>query len=142
MAMESTRQWCWSCLAVAALAGVSTGCTSSQPSARPEIDAISKEDHYGTATKRLLYEFRAIVRKHGVNGAKRELPIVLENFDGYEQQALGQHAATYKEIVEKLKALEGTLGAASREAAIAAADEIGALADKLPGTADPNPMVE
>jgi hypothetical protein len=38
--------------------------------------------------------------------------------------------------------LEGSLGSANRDAAVKAADEIGALANKLPGTADPNPEVE
>jgi hypothetical protein len=118
------------------------GCSTGQSSGRPDVDAISDEVHFGTASKGLLYEFRAKVKKHGVEAARQELPQLLESFEGYERRKLGESAGTYKEIVEKLKALEGTLGTASREDVIKAADEIGALADKLPGEADPNPQVE
>lgn len=121
---------------------VVVGCGSGQAGARPDVDAIPDDVHFGTASKALLYEFRAKVRKRGVEGAKRELPQVLEGFEGYEKRSLGEHTATYKEIVEKLKALEGSLGSANRDAVIKAADEIGTLADKLPGTANPNPEVE
>jgi len=119
------------------------GCSGSQPtSGRPEVESVSGEEHFGSASKALLYEFRAKVRKRGVAAAKQDLPQVLESFDGYEQRKLGDQAGTYKEIVEKLKALQGTLGSANRDAVIKAADEIGALADKLPGKANPNPEVE
>ena len=120
-----------------------TGCGSaSQSSGRPEVESVSDEDHFGSASKALLYEFRAKVRKRGVNAAKQELPQVLESFEGYERRKLGESTGTYKEIVEKLTALQGTLGSANRDALIKAADEIGTLADKLPGKANPNPEVE
>lgn len=118
------------------------GCGSGQTSGRPDIDAIADEDHYANDVKGQLYEFRAKVRRRGVEGVKRELPQLLEGFEGYEKRKLGSHAATCKEIVEKLKALEGTLASASRDAVVKAADEIGTLADKLPGDANPNPQVE
>jgi hypothetical protein len=129
-------------VAAAALV-LAAGCMGSQQSSgRPEVEGVSDAEHFGKASKVLLYDFRAKVRKHGVIAAKQELPQLLESFEGYERRKLGDSAATYKEIVEKLKALEGSLGSASREAAIKAADEVGALADKLPGTANPNPEVE
>ena len=67
---------------------------------------------------------------------------MLEGFEGYEQRKLGEHTATYKEIFDKLKALEGSLASANRDAVVKAADEIGTLADKLPGKANPNPEVD
>jgi hypothetical protein len=122
---------------------VGAGCSGAQPpSGRPEVEGVSDEEHFGTASKALLYEFRAKVRMRGVEAAKQELPQVLESFEGYEQRKLPTSAATYKEIVDKLKALEGSLASATKEAVVKAADEIGTLADKLPGTADPNPQVE
>jgi len=131
------------CLLSVAMVISGGGCSGSQPSSgRPEVESVSDEEHFGKASKALLYEFRAKVRKRGVDAAKKELPLVLESFDGYEKRRLGASAATYKEIVEKLTALQGTLGSASRDAVIKAADEIGALADKLPGKANPNPEVE
>ena len=131
------------CLLAAAMVIAAGGCGGSKSSSgRPEVEGVSDEEHFGSASKALLYEFRAKVRKRGVNAAKQELPQVLESFDGYERRKLGESAGTYKEIVEKLTALQGTLGSANRDALIKAADEIGTLADKLPGKANPNPEVE
>lgn len=133
---------CWSIGISFFLLG-SIGCGGDDPmDARPDIASQKKEDLYGASIKSLLYEFRAKVQKRGVVAAKQELPILLENFEGYEQQPLGEHAATYKEIYDKLKALEGSLGSASKDAVTKAAEEIGTLADKLPGKADPNPRVD
>jgi hypothetical protein len=129
-------------LAAAVLSAVLTGCDSDSADARPDIAAVSDADHFAKALKVSLYEFRAKVRKHGVTAAQQEVPALLEGLEGYEKRELGAHAATVKEIADKLKALEGSLGSANRDAAVKAADEIGALADKLPGTADPNPEVE
>ena len=127
----------------AAVMVLGSGCSESQPSSgRPEVEDVSAEVHFGAASKAVLYELRAKVRKRGVAAAQQDLPQVLESFEGYEQRKLGDSTATYKEIVEKLKALEGSLGSASRDAAVKAVDEIGALADKLPGNANPNPEVE
>jgi hypothetical protein len=131
------------CFLGAVLSIVGAGCSGAQPpSGRPEVEGVSDEEHFGAASKALLYEFRAKVRKRGVDAAKQALPQVLESFDGYEQRKLPDSAATYKEIVEKLKALEGSLASASKDAVVKAAEEIGTLADKLPGKADPNPQVE
>lgn len=139
--MKSNLNACSLLLALAAL--LSGGCSGSQPSSgRPEVEDVSAEEHFGAASKALLYEFRAKVRKLGVAGAKQDLPQVLEGFEGYEQRKLGEHTATYKEIFDKLKALEGSLASANRDAVVKAADEIGVLADKLPGKANPNPEVE
>lgn len=119
------------------------GCGSGQPSGRPDLDAIPREELHGASTKAMLYEFRAKVRKRGATAAKQELPQLLEDLGNYERQPVGQHKDTYKQILEKVKALETTLaGSPSKDAVVKAADEIGALADKLPGKADPNPQVE
>jgi hypothetical protein len=118
------------------------GCGSDSASARPDIDAVSDAEHFSKAIKVTLYEFRAKVRKHGAAAAQKELPALLESLEGYEKRELGEHAATIKEIVDKLKALEGSVASANRDAAIKAADELGALADKLPGDANPDPQVE
>jgi hypothetical protein len=130
-------------LLLGALSVAAGGCSGSQPSSgRPEVESVSDEEHFGAASKALLYEFRAKVRKRGAQAARQELPQLLEAFEGYEQRKLTDSAATCKEIVDKLKALQGTVGSASREAAVKAADELGALADKLPGKANPNPVVD
>ena len=119
------------------------GCGTAENSARPEIDAVSAEEHFGTSSKRLLYEFRAKVRKNGVNAAKQDLPDLLEEISTYEQRRLPKDKDTYKEIVEKLKALQSKLGGSpSKDEVVKAAEEIGTLADKLPGKADANPVVE
>ena len=120
------------------------GCGSrGQPSGRPDIDAIPEIERRGAATKADIYEFRAKVRKRGVAAAKQDLPDLLASLEGYERLKLGEHKETYKQIVEKLKALQGQLaGSPSKEAVVKAVDEIGALADKLPGKANENPTVE
>jgi hypothetical protein len=131
------------CLLLGALSIASGGCSGAQPSSgRPEVESVSDEEHFGAASKALLYEFRAKVRKRGVQAAKQELPQLLEAFDGYEKRKLGDSSASYGDIVAKLKALEGTLGSASKDAVVKAANELGTLADKLPGKANPNPAVD
>jgi hypothetical protein len=123
-------------------AALALGCSSSQQSGRPDIDAMPKEELYGASAKASIYEFRAKVRKRGASAVKQDLQDLVENLEGHERLKLSEHAETYKQIVEKLKALQGSLASASKDAAVKAADEIGALADKLPGKADPNPQVE
>jgi hypothetical protein len=119
------------------------GCGPDAPPARPEILNAPAEDLHGAAQKAILYEFRAKVRKHGVSGARRELPNMLETFESYEAAPVGNHGDTYKQIYEKLQALETTLaGAPTDEQVKQAAEEIGTLADKLPGKANENPQVE
>ena len=118
------------------------GCSKGQPSGRPDIDAIPEVELRSAATKAALYEFQAKVRKRGAQAAKQELPDLIEGLEGYEKLKLGEHKETYKQIVEKLKAMQGSVATASKEAAIKDADEIGALADKLPGKAEKNPKVE
>ena len=140
--LSSPRSVCRLGLALVVLL-VPAGCGSAGNSARPDVDAISDEEHFGTASKRLLYEFRAKVRKHGVNVAKQDLPDILEELSTYDQRRITKDKDVYKEIVEKLKALQGKLGGSpAKEEVVKAADEIGTLADKLPGKADANPVVE
>jgi hypothetical protein len=105
---------------------------------REEVAKLTGEEGFGMNIKNVLYEFRARVRKRGITAVKQDLPIVLESFGGYESQPLGDHAATYKEIFEKLKAMESI---SNRDAAVKAVEEIGTLADKLPGNANPNPVI-
>jgi hypothetical protein len=120
------------------------GCGSRrQASGRPDIDAIPEIELRGSADKAMLYEFRAKVRKRGVAAAKADLPDLLSSFENYEKLKLGEHKETYKQIHEKLKALEGLLaGSPTKEAVTKAVDEIGTLADKLPGKANESPSVE
>lgn len=119
------------------------GCGGDTPEARQDILNTPREELYGASTKSLLYEFRAKVRKHGVEGAKDALPELQENFQGYEQLPLGEHMQTWQQIDEKLKELESALGQSpSREQVTSSVEEIGTLADKLPGKADENPQVE
>jgi len=127
----------------AALLISAAGCGGGQPSSgRPEVENVSAAEHFGAASKALLYEFRAKVRKRGAEAAKVALPEVLESFDGLEKRDLGNDLASYREIVEKLKAMEAPAASGNRDAVVKAAEEIGTLADKLPGTANPNPEVE
>ena len=129
--------------AVVATVFLIAGCTGTQQSSgRPEVEDVSAAEHFGAASKALLYEFRAKVKKRGAEAAKQELPQLLESFEGYEQRELGGDAATYKEIVDKLKAMEAPAASGDRNAVVKATEEIGTLADMLPGTADPNPEVE
>jgi hypothetical protein len=133
-------------LAAALFAGMLTsfaGCGGGRNAGRPDLDAMPMEEHYGSSHKAIIYEFRAKVKKRGAAAAKQEVDSLLEQLDGYENLKVNQaYKDTLKEIVEKLKALQGTAASASRDALNKAADEIGALADKLPGNADPNPAVE
>jgi hypothetical protein len=128
-----------SCIIVLLTAVV--GCGSGQKSGRADIDAMSKDEIQGAADKAQLYELRAKIKKRGGAAVKQELPDVIESLSGYEKRPVSaQYKETMKQIVEKLKALEGQLG--SKEAAVKSADEIAALAEKLPGKADANPGVE
>jgi len=124
-------------------AGLLTGCSSGQKSGRPDIDAIPEVELRGASDKKELYEFRAKVKKRGVAAAKQDLPDLLASLENYEKFKLGEHKETYKQIVEKLKAMQADLaGSPSKESVTKYVDEIGALADKLPGTAPANPTVE
>jgi hypothetical protein len=129
---------------VIVLAAMALGCGGSgQSSGRPDLDAIPEIERRGEAVKADLYQFRAKVRKRGVNAVKQDLPDLLPTFENYEKLKLGEHAETYKQIFEKLKALEGSLASSpSKDAVVKAVDEIVAIAEKLPGKADPNPIVE
>jgi hypothetical protein len=127
-------------LAIALLL-TSSGCGSGgQTSGRPDIDAIPEAELRGAAAKAQLYELRAKVKKRGPGAVKGDLPDMIESFEAYEKLNLGEHNETFKQIAAKLKELQAAAG--SKEAATKAADELGALADKLPGKADPNPQVE
>lgn len=118
------------------------GC-GSEPPARQDILDQPAEELHGAATKGMLYEFRAKVRKHGVEGARQELPILLENFENYEQAPVGQDLDLYKQINDKLMAFQTTLGGSpDNDAVVQAVEEIGVLADLLPGEAEENPQVE
>jgi hypothetical protein len=133
----------WLRRGVLLLTVAAAGCGSDQPPARQDILDAPEDELHGASTKGMLYEFRAKVRKHGVQAARQEVPILLENFAGFENAPVGDHLETYKQIDEKLKALETTLaGAPTDEQVKQAAEEIGTLADKLPGKAEENPEVE
>jgi len=126
------------------LALLVVGCGSGQKSGRPDIDAIPEEELRGAAAKASLYEFSAKVKKRGVSAAKADLPDLLEGLQGYEKLKVGKaYKDTVKQIVESSQALQVELGSsATKESVTKAADEIGVLADKLPGTANANPSVE
>ena len=73
-------------------------------------------------------------RKEGAKSAKSELSAALERIDGYEEKHLGEHFATYQQLVEKMTALKGRMAKSIPPAELkAAVDEIAALAEKLPG---------
>jgi hypothetical protein len=130
-------------VAISLLAAASSGCGSGRKSGRPDIDAIPEIELRGAATKNALYEFRAKVQKRGVAAAKQDLPDLLENIQAHEKLKLGAHNATYKELAEKLKALQGELGGSpSKDAVLKKIDEICTVAEKLPGTANKEPTVE
>lgn len=94
--------------------------------------------------KSLLFEFRAKVRRRGIPVAKQEIPELLEAFDGWEKQPVGEHKETYKQIVEKLNAIKTAVDGSNpnKEVVVQGAEELGNLAAKLPGKANENPMVE
>jgi hypothetical protein len=114
-----------------------------QSSGRPDLDATPEADRRAAATKAELYVFCAKVKKRGANAAKQDLPDLLESLAAYEKLKLGAHQETYKQIVEKLKALQSLIGGSPAKPALdAAVEEIKKLAEKLPGNADANPQVE
>jgi hypothetical protein len=116
------------------------GCGSGQKSGRADIDAMPKDEIQGSADKAQLYELRAKIKKRGGAAVKQELPDVIESLSGYEKRPVSaEYKETMKQIVEKLKALDVN---GSKDALAKSADEIAALAEKLPGKADPNPSVE
>src|SRR5947207_7884312 len=117
------------------------GCGSGgQKSGRPDIDAVPEIERRGAGTKAQIYEFRAKVKKHGVSAAKAELPDLLASLEQYEKlKVTKEYKDTMKQIVDKLRALQSDLaGSPTKESVTKSVDEIGALADKLPGQANPN----
>jgi hypothetical protein len=119
------------------------GCGGPTTPVREEIEKISPAEHYGGSVKNMLYELKAKVRKRGVAAAKKEIPLVLENLQGYEQQPIGEHLETMKKIEQILKDTEKKLaGQMSKEEAVSAADTVADLGAKLPGKANENPRVE
>jgi hypothetical protein len=133
-----------SCIVAAWLVGLAVvGCSSRQKSGRPDIDEIPEIEHRGKATKNALYEFRAKVKKRGVAAAKQDLPDLLENIQAHEKLKLGAHNATYKELAEKLQALQSQLGGSpTKDAVLKSIDEICTVGEKLPGEANKEPVVE
>src|SRR5207237_3605380 len=117
LGMTFRRAYC-PLLASLLVAVMSVGCgPGRQKSGRPDIDAIPEIELRGAATKNAIYEFRAKVKKRGVAAAKQDLPDLLENIQAHEKLKLGQHNATYKELAEKLKALQAELaGSPSKDA--------------------------
>jgi hypothetical protein len=125
------------------IAALLAGCSTRQKSGRPDIDEIPEINLRGAATKNAVYEFRAKVKKRGVAAAKQDLPDLLENIQAHEKLKLGAHNATYKELADKLKALQSDLGGSpTKESVTKAVDEICTIAEKLPGEANANPNVE
>src|SRR5689334_17532987 len=119
------------------VAGLAVGCGSGRRSGRPDIDAIPEIELRGGATKNALYEFRAKVKKRGVAAAKQDLPELLENIQAHEKLKLGAHNATYKELAEKLQALQSQLGGSpNKDAVLKSIDEICTVGEKLPGEAN------
>jgi len=130
-------------IALVFLALLTAGCGSRRNTGRPDIDAIPEIEHRGGATKSAIYEFRAKVRKRGVAAAKQDLPDLLENIEAHQKLKLGAHNATYKELADKLKALQTELGGSpSKDAVLKTIDEICTIAEKLPGQANKEPTVE
>ena len=126
------------------IAMVAGGCSGGgQPSGRPDLDATPEADRRAAATKADLYDFCAKVKKRGGNAAKQDLPDLLASMEAHEKLKLGAHQETYKQIVEKLKTLQGLIsGSPAKPALDAAVEELKKVADKLPGNANPNPQVE
>ncbi len=124
------------------LATLATGCSSRQPSGRPDLDAIPEIELYGAATKNAVYELRAKVARRGAAAAKQDLPDLIENVQAHEKLKLGPHNATYKELAEKLKAVQSEVGGGSKDAILKKVDEAVAVAEKLPGKANEKPLVE
>jgi hypothetical protein len=121
------------------------GCGSrGQKSGRPDIDETPEEELRGAAVRANIYEFRAKVKKRGISAVKADLPELIEGLEGYEKLKVGKnYKDTMKQVVEKLKALQTELtGSPTKESVTKTADELGTLADKLPGKADTNPSVE
>jgi hypothetical protein len=120
-----------------------SGCGGGQPSGRPDIDAIPEIEHRGRAVKDSIYEFRAKVKKRGVNAAKQELPELMPVIEAYQNLKLGEHTQTIKDLYAKLKELEGALaGSPTKDAVLKTVEEAAAIAGKLPGDANENPIVE
>ena len=118
------------------------GCSGGQKSGRPDIDALPKDELQGSADKAQIYELRAKIKKRGPAAVKQDLPDIVESLSAYEKRPVSpQYKETMKQIVDKLKGLESELGG-SKDAVLKSADEIAALADKLPGKAEQNPTVE
>jgi hypothetical protein len=133
----------YSLVVLSLFASLVLGCGRGQRSGRPDLDAIPEIERRGGATKADIYQFRAKVRKRGVAAAKQDLPDLIASLENYERLKLGEHKETYKQLFEKLKALEGMLAESpGKDAVVKAVDEIGTIADKLPGSADANPVVE
>ena len=140
LAFSTSIQLVWIVIALSVV-----GCGSGrQPSGRPDIDAIPEEELRGSGAKADLYQFRARVKKRGVAAAKQDLPDLLETLSSYERLKVGkEYKDTMKQIVDRLTALQTELnGSPTKESVVKAAEEVGTLADKLPGKADPNPQVE
>jgi hypothetical protein len=112
------------------------GCGSGGPPARQDVIQAAPGELHGASTRTLFHEFRETVRTRGVEGAKQELPNVLENFATYEHKDVGSHLKTYKQISEKLTSLESALaGTPTKDEVVKAVDEIWTLVDSLPGKA-------
>jgi hypothetical protein len=106
----------------------STGCSKGSPQER----TVPAELEYAADTLDAIREFQAVARK-SLPAAKAEIGPLVENYEAYEQEPLGDHKATYDSIVQGLRDLETMLqgNAGSREV-LAKIDELLKLAQQLP----------
>ncbi len=114
-------------LAAASSALLLAGC-----SRNPTNLATKDPAYYAQKVKGRVYELVQAVRANP-KAAGPQGSLLLEELEGYQTQPVGDHEATYAQLLEKCREL---VEAAKRNASVTQQlNEIKALADKLPGTA-------
>ena len=116
------------CLPVAAFAGCGDGGGDPTVQAPPE----PPEQQFAAGVKSEVYELNTALKEEGAEGV--DVDGLVESLEEYEDEAVGEHEATYKSLLEGAQALQKLVNDSGSAADIQKKiDELIALADKLPG---------
>jgi hypothetical protein len=97
----------------------------------------SPEVEFAKDTKAAVTELQAAV-KGDMRLAQREIEALVENYENYENEPLGESKAAYDAIVAGMRELKDLISqSASKRQIQAKADELANLAAKLPEAASP-----
>ncbi len=122
----------WAVVLSASLALVGlVGCGSSSDVPAPGMGAPEVE--YAKSVKALVADLAQSYKQAGLDGLKSGIEGAVENMEAYEENPVGEHEETYKQIAEGVQSLQQLLQGSPKKSEVEAKlKELQSLADKLP----------